>query len=258
MNARIGYFKPIPGIGRRVNISLNLANPLAGADLLLHGTNGLRGWGTQAYPDQTLLYVRGFDASAQRFAYEVNPRFGATSPRTTAVLNPFRATIDASFDLGRDAAVQRVRITIRPPRGMPGPFAPYDTIRMRLTNSIGTDYPVDVYRYILSLKDSLALSVDQMGKLENARATYRAAVDSVYTEVAKYLVSLPSDFDGAVVAKRTSQAATTAWKMLVDEGPVIRGIISAAQIQLLAQAVALTITKGDVGGRWARSDASWW
>ena len=35
---------------------------------------------SQLLPDNQLLYVRGFDQQAQRFIYQVNPRFGNTSP----------------------------------------------------------------------------------------------------------------------------------------------------------------------------------
>ena len=46
---------------QRATLSFQLSNPLGAADLLLHGSNGLRGWGQPSFPDQSLLYVRGFD-----------------------------------------------------------------------------------------------------------------------------------------------------------------------------------------------------
>jgi hypothetical protein len=257
MNARVGYFRDVPKLGRRVNFSLNLSNPLAGIDMLLHGGNDLRGWGAQAAPDATLLYVRGFNQNTRTFTYEVNPRFGATSPRTTAILNPFRVTIDMQFDLGRDRAVQQVEINLRPPRGDKAPRASADTIKMRFLSGTSSQGPQDVYRYILSLKDSLALSANQIAALEATRVPYRAKIDSMYTDLANYLVSLPPIFDGAAAAKRIRDASTATWQLLADQGKPIQAILNAAQIQLLWQPVIFTLTKGYNGGTWATTASSW-
>ena len=50
----------------------------------------MRGWGSPAAPDPVLLVPRGFDAAAQRFRYDVNPRFADTRPGRTLLRNPFR------------------------------------------------------------------------------------------------------------------------------------------------------------------------
>ena len=52
---------------QRATLSFQLSNPLGAADLLAHGSGNLRGWGQAAFPDQSLLYVRGFDAANQRY-----------------------------------------------------------------------------------------------------------------------------------------------------------------------------------------------
>jgi hypothetical protein len=258
MIARIGYYQDIPRLGRRVNFALSLANPLAGVDMLVHGSDALHGWGAQAFPDQTLLYVRGFDPSTRQFTYEVNPRFGATSPQTTAILNPFRVTIDMTFDLGRNAQVQMVEINMRPSRGDKSARASADTIRMRFLSGVSSNGPQDVYRYILTLKDSLALSVDQIAKLEAARGSYRAKIDSMYTDLANYLVALPPTFDGSAAAKRIRDVQTASWKFLAEQGKPIQAIISPTQMQLLWQPVITTLTKGYTGGSWAMGASSWY
>src|SRR5438132_12280363 len=66
---------------QRAQVRFQLGNPFGAADLLLHGTSNARGWGQSTSPDQTLLYVRGFDPMTKRFIYEVNQRFGSTAPR---------------------------------------------------------------------------------------------------------------------------------------------------------------------------------
>src|SRR6185437_6191269 len=65
----------LPG-GRTANASIYLTNPLGGIDQLLHGSTNLHGWGAASFPDPTLLVVRGYDPQANRFLYDVNPRFG--------------------------------------------------------------------------------------------------------------------------------------------------------------------------------------
>ena len=66
------------GLGNRTTVRLSVGNALYAVDRLLHGADDLQGWG-QAFvnPDATLLNVRGFDATTQRYVYDVNPRFGS-------------------------------------------------------------------------------------------------------------------------------------------------------------------------------------
>src|SRR5450756_2704784 len=87
---------------QRATLSLQVANPLGAADLLMHSNNNLRGWGQFAFPDPTLLAVRGFDPQTQRYKYDVNQRFGSTIPAFTAVRAPVTCllyTSDAADDL---------------------------------------------------------------------------------------------------------------------------------------------------------------
>src|SRR6185503_1170038 len=65
---------------QRASISLSVSNPLGAADLLVNPGH-LRGWGQTPSPDNTLLYVRGFNSQTRQFKYEVNQRFGATRPQ---------------------------------------------------------------------------------------------------------------------------------------------------------------------------------
>jgi hypothetical protein len=254
MNARVGYYKSLPGIGQRAKVSLNLSNPLAAVDMMLHGDDA-RGWGTRAIPDQTLLYVRGF--SGNQFKYEVNPRFGATSPRTTAVLNPFRVTLDVQFDLGRDVQRQQVDLTLRPPPGIDAARATVDTIKRRLLLA-GLNSPQDVYGYFLYLKDSLALSADQIARLEAARRPFRARVDSMYGALASWLYAMPSNFDGAAAAARLKATNDDAWVYMHDQGKVIQQIVTPAQLQLVSQLMIGTLMRPLSGARWLGLSGAIW
>ncbi len=88
---------------QRATVSLNVSNPLGAADLLLHGNDGIRGWGQARTPDATLLYVRGFDQGTQRFRYDVNQRFGNTDPQLSAIRAPVAVTLQFRFDRFLDA-----------------------------------------------------------------------------------------------------------------------------------------------------------
>ena len=68
--------------------------------MLLHDDNNLHGWGQFAIPDPSLLYVRGFDPSTNRYKYEVNQRFGATNPQFSAFRAPVTLTALFRFDVG--------------------------------------------------------------------------------------------------------------------------------------------------------------
>ncbi len=89
-------------VGRRLTFMASFINPLAGMDMLLHGNDGLRGWGQPRRPDATLLYVRGFDADRRSYNYEVNQRFGDTQGARTALRNPFQIALQMRLQVGPD------------------------------------------------------------------------------------------------------------------------------------------------------------
>jgi len=100
------------GLSRRLSISLTTVNMLRGIDELVHGTDGAHGWGLQARPDQTLLYVTGFDQATNSFEYTVNERFGATNARGNAMRQPFQLGIQMRLTFGPDRgqmALDRMR-----------------------------------------------------------------------------------------------------------------------------------------------------
>ena len=94
-------FNPIEvRMPQRTMLSLSISNPLGGADLLLHGQSHTHGWGQFVLPDNTLLFVRGFDQQARSYVYQVNPRFGNTSPAVSAFRNPVALTALVRVDVG--------------------------------------------------------------------------------------------------------------------------------------------------------------
>jgi len=85
---------------QRATLSFSVSNPLGAADLLLHGQGNLHGWGQTTFVDPTLFYVRGFDATAKRYTYEVNPRFGSSNPQFNAFRAPVTLTMQMRIDIG--------------------------------------------------------------------------------------------------------------------------------------------------------------
>ncbi len=181
---------------------INLTNPLGGLDQVLHGSGGLRGWGTQPAPDPILYYVRGFNAGTQRFQYEVNPRFGATDAARSTLRAPFRATIDFAFSLTPDVAQQQLERYLGPGRaGRPGPKLTVADLMQRYARNVG-----DPYQAILRETDSLLLSRPQVEALQAAGATYRQKMDSLWHALATEFAGFGDHYDVRAAVKRQEDA----------------------------------------------------
>ena len=107
------------GWDNRTTLSLNVSNPFAGVDELLHGANHMQGWGQPATPDATLLRVRGFDPVSNAFKYEVNQRFGDTRFASSSLRLPFILSLEARVRLGGDVDHQGLANIILPGRTPP-------------------------------------------------------------------------------------------------------------------------------------------
>ncbi len=90
------------GLKRNLMISASFVNPLAGADLLLHGASHLQGWGQPNRIDSNLLYVTGFDPINQAFKYQVNERFGDQRSTSQIITQPFQISVTARYTIGPD------------------------------------------------------------------------------------------------------------------------------------------------------------
>jgi hypothetical protein len=146
-----------PTVGRRLQVQMGLVNPLAGLDQLLHGADGLRGWGQPVFADQTLLYVRGFDPTARAFRYSVNERFGSNALSRSALRNPFQVALTARMQVGVDRQRQLLEgMLAAGQRNRPG--LDLRTIVRRLAP--------DPIRPILDLRAQLKLSTAQAAALK--------------------------------------------------------------------------------------------
>jgi hypothetical protein len=228
MNASV-FVPSVPRTNGRAQLSLNLANPLGGLDQLLHGSAGLHGWGNTPILDGTLYQVRGFDPGARRFLYQVNSRFGSSSPATTTFRSPFRVTIDVRIDYGHSAEEQRLELNLRVKPPLAGTRASADTIKNRYVNNVFSG----LYRAMLRLGDSLALSRAQAEQMQAEDKSLFARIDTVYAALATYLASLPRDYDMRKAVARVNEANSAAWKVIYAETPFLNQLLTPGQVRRL-------------------------
>ncbi len=191
----------------RLDVVLNFANPVAGLDQLLHGSN-LRGWGGPAVPDQTLYTVRGFDATQNRFVYAVNERFGNTRPTSTTVRAPFRMTLDVGIDIAPALSDQILDRWLRAGRaGQPGTKLSSAELARRFATTVP-----DPFAELLQQSDSLILSNDEVKQLQSVDTRYRAHVDGAWAELGAYLAGLPERYDASAASRRVDDTTDDLWE----------------------------------------------
>jgi hypothetical protein len=191
----------------RLDVVLNFANPLAGLDQLLHGSN-LRGWGGPAVPDQTLYTVRGFDATQNRFIYAVNERFGNTRPTSTTLRAPFRMTLDVGIDIAPALSDQILDRWLRAGRGgQPGPKLSATELARRFATTVP-----DPFAELLQQSDSLILSNDEIRQLQSVDTRYRVRVDAAWAELGAYLAALPEHYDASAASRRVDDTTDDLWE----------------------------------------------
>ena len=248
LNARIGLVNRFGFTKRAFSATLHLTNPLGGLDQLLHGSNHLQGWGGTALPDPTLYTVRGFDPTARRFIYEVNPRFGSTRATQRLARVPFRVTLDFMFDLGVPLAKQQAMKLLDPGRhGHAGKRMPADSMAARLRRQVP-----DPYNMVMQESDSLLLSRDQVDSLKSAQVSYRARIDSLWKATTTTLAAYGDDYDSDAAMHLVDDATEQAWLIGRDQIPILQRILSPLQMRLapgLIGALEQAIGKKSVGIR---------
>jgi hypothetical protein len=215
-------------ISNRVTPNIYLQNVLAGFDQALHGSNGLRGWGSPAVPDPVLLVPRGFDAAANRFQYDVNSRFADTRPGHTVLSNPFRIVIDFSLNLSTDFDLQQLRRAVEPVKGPAGWMR-------RSADSLAAFYlsnTSSIHKVLLSQSDSLFLTTAQIVALRRADSLYTARVRAVYVPLGQFLAAGQGGAGKAELdSVQSSQKAY--WKIFWEQTEVADSIVNASQRELM-------------------------
>jgi hypothetical protein len=190
------------GLSRKLMISAQLVNVLTGLDQLFHGSNDLKGWGQQSFPDRTLMYVRGFNAAEGRYLYQINEHFGASSSRG-AFRAPFLIGLQGRYTIGVDDSRRGMFNVIGGPNGRP-----LDANQLRERMQRGFTNP---FRRIVEVNDSLqlGLSTDQKSRLGILGDSLQMKIDPLIDELADIIAKQGKNADPmsmmAALGKQLSQ-----------------------------------------------------
>jgi hypothetical protein len=222
-------FNPIKvRMPQRANLTFQISNPLGAADLLFHGDNNLHGWGQGAFPQNQLLYVQGFDQATKSYKYSVNPRFGATSITTSASRLPVTLTAMMRVDVGPTFERQMLTQILDRGRTLNGQKMPEVVLK-----NLGSGGVINPMAQILRQADTLQLTAVQADSIAVLNRMYTIRLDSVWTPVAKYLSTLPDHYDQGEAYDRYRQARETSVDALIKAAPVVKGLLSDAQMRML-------------------------
>jgi hypothetical protein len=210
--------------GGRVTPAVYLQNVLAGVDQLVHGNAGLRGWGSPTSPDPVLFVPRGFDATGQRFRYDVNPRFADTRPTRTLYREPFRIVVDFSLQLSTDFSLQQLRRAVEPVRTAHG-------WQRRSADSIAAFYLANtssIHGALLDETDSLFLNRAQVAALRAADSVFSERVRAVYSQLGEYLAR-GNGAAGKAEMDSASHAVKSYWRIFWEQPEIADSIVTPAQ-----------------------------
>jgi hypothetical protein len=211
----------------RVTPKVYFENVLGGVDQFLHGNN-LQGWGSQPVIDPVLLVPHGFDAAAKQFQYTVNPRFADTRISNTLARNPFRITIDFSFDLSVDYDVQSLRRAVEPIKG------PHGYAR-RSADSLTAFYlqrTSDIHKALIENSDSLFLTKSQIAQLQHDDSVYSERVRAIYVPVGRFLAEHEGRDPGKAELDSVKNTEKAYWKIFWEQPEIADSVVTPTQREL--------------------------
>jgi hypothetical protein len=221
------------GLPKRATVSMQIQNPLGLADLALHGSGDIRGWGQTIPPDQNLLYVRGFDPVSRQFRYDINQRFGSTRPQqsSTHVLPYISLRVDLDIGLPRERQLLTQRLDMG--RGRPGTRQLAESMKQ-----LGTSTIPNPMAMLLQQADSLALTRMQADSLATLSRAFAVYADSVWTPVANYFERLPEAYGRGEAYDRYVAAREKTVDYLLSLVPHVKTILTASQRRKLPSQVS--------------------
>ena len=223
-NLNINFNPQKLGLPKRLTINLSFTNPLGIADLLVNGTKNAKGWGQEIPPDQSLLFVRGFDATANRYKYEVNQRFGSTLPQQSVSRTPAYASLSFGFDIGAPRERQLLTQRLDIGRGRPGTKQTAPNLKALGSSSIPNPMAL-----ILTQQDSLGLNRKQADSLASMSRRFTQFADSVWTPVAKYLEAVPDKYNRDEAYDRYVHAREATVDRLLTIVPHVKKLLTSSQ-----------------------------
>ena len=223
-------------IPQRASITFQVNNPLAAADLLLHGDAKLHGWGQAALPDRTLLYVRGFDPGAKEYRYEMNQRFGATRAQSTAFRIPVTLTALVRVDIGPSRERQLLTQQLDKGRRRDGDKVSEFVLMTLYGTNGGIVNPLAV---ILRQQDTLKLTSTQADSLASMNYRYVTTLESLWGPLSAKLAALPNDYDRDEAYQAYQAARRGTIDALRAITPSVRSLLTAGQLRQLPAFVVM-------------------
>ncbi len=223
-NLNINFNPQKLGLPKRLTINLAFTNPLGIADLLVNGSKNAKGWGQEIAPDQSLLFVRGFDPATQRYKYEVNQRFGSTRPQQSVNRTPAYASLSFGFDIG--APRERQLLTQRLDMGRGRPGTKQTAANLKALGSSSIPNPMTL---ILTQQDSLKLTRKQADSLASMSRKFTQFADSVWTPVSRYLETVPQRYSRDEAYDRYVTAREVTVDFLLKIVPDVKKLLTSQQ-----------------------------
>lgn len=220
----------------RTQVRFQLSNPMGGLDLLMHGSGHVRGWGQTTSPDQTLLYVRGFDPATQRFKYEVNQRFGSTAiqqsvSRSAPVMLTGLLTIDIGPSRERQSLTQMLD---RGRRNKEQGKQNEQSIRSMYSSGQMPNPMASMLRQAVELK----LAPEQADSIATLNRWLTIRLDSIWAPVAKELAALPDLYDQSFAYDRYRSAREASFDALIRIAPDLVGLLTPEQKRMMPSGLA--------------------
>jgi hypothetical protein len=219
---------------QRASLTFQLSNPLYAADLLVHGSGKLRGWGQQPFVDNQLFYVRGFDKTTQTFQYDVNQRFGSTNPAFQQFRAPVTLTAMLRVDVGPTRERQMLTQQLDRGRRTQGNKAPELLLRAMFGNG-GIPNPMAA---LLRDQDTLKLSSTQADSIATMNRRYIITLDAIWSPIVKDFAALPDDFEHEEAYQRYIIARRKTVDAMRELAPHIKGVLTAEQYRRIPPFVA--------------------
>ncbi len=175
-------------------------------------------------PDPVLLVPRGFDPAAQRFRYDVNPRFADTRAGRIVGRDPFRIVIDFSLNLSTNFDLQQLRRAVEPVRSPSGweRRSPDSLAAFYLSNTSS------IHKLLLSETDSLFLSKAQVAALRKADSVFSARVRAIYTPLGEFLAKSGSTV-GKLEMDSVKATSKAYWKIFWEQPEIAGEIVTPTQ-----------------------------
>jgi len=163
-------------------------------------------------PDQTLLYVDGFDPTTQRFKYRVNQQFGTAPKYNTRgqTFQPFQVILRASAEVGGEARRPFVQVLGLVPLRRDSVLSAaelHDRLRRLASN------PIDP---ILAMRDSLLLTEKQVADIQQANNAFLIRFDSLMKPVAEYVEEKGQKAEDRELFKRVGKAQAQVQAAMID------------------------------------------